>query len=201
MCAFPERLSPDSRRLTEVADERGIALFEATVLPENHRMIEVFRESGFPVTTRSEPGEIVVEFPTSLSNEARARFEDRDRGASVAALQAFLEPASVAAGGTAAELLGEVQVRLTPLTDRDAAEMVRALRTFPLLDGYRGAPRTDVAGLEDVPLRVAAMVEEHPEIAELDLNPVLVSPGGALAVDARVRVEKAPPPRPWPAVG
>ena len=67
--------------------------------------------------------------------------------------------------------------------------MVRSLATFPLLDGYRGAVHSDVAALEDVLLRVSAMVEAHPEIAEMDLNPVIVGPDGALIVDARVRLE------------
>ena len=74
--------------------------------------------------------------------------------------------------------------------------MVRSLATFPLLDGYRGAPRADVAALEDVLLRVSAMVEAHPEIAELDCNPVKVLPDGAVVVDARVRIEPAAPPPP-----
>jgi acyl-CoA synthetase (NDP forming)/GNAT superfamily N-acetyltransferase len=100
-----------------------------------------------------------------------------------------------AAGGTAVELLGDVQVRLAPVADVEAAAMVRELRTFPLLDGYRGAPRADVPALEDVVVRVAALAAAHPELAELDLNPVVVSPSGALVVDARVRVQR-PPGRP-----
>jgi acetyl coenzyme A synthetase (ADP forming)-like protein len=94
-----------------------------------------------------------------------------------------------AAGGTEAELLKDVAVRITPLTDVDAAEMVRSLATFPLLDGYRGAPKADVPALEDVLLRVSAMVEIHPEIAEMDLNPVIVQHEGAVIVDARIRIE------------
>jgi acetate---CoA ligase (ADP-forming) len=94
-----------------------------------------------------------------------------------------------AAGGTEAELLKDVSVRITPLTDVDVREMVRSLATYPLLDGYRGAPRSDVGALEDVLLRVGAMVEAHPEVAEMDLNPVIVGPDGAVIVDARVRLE------------
>jgi acetate---CoA ligase (ADP-forming) len=100
------------------------------------------------------------------------------------------------AGGTAVELLKDVAVRITPLTDADAAEMVRSLATYPLLDGYRGAPRADVAALEDLLLRVSALVEAHPEIAELDCNPVKVLPEGVVVVDARVLVEAATPPLP-----
>jgi acetate---CoA ligase (ADP-forming) len=97
------------------------------------------------------------------------------------------------AGGTAVELLKDVAVRITPLTDRDAAEMVRSLATFPLLDGYRGAPKADVPALQDLLLRVGALVEAHPQVAELDCNPVMVLPQGAVVVDARVRVEPATP--------
>jgi acyl-CoA synthetase (NDP forming) len=103
---------------------------------------------------------------------------------------------AVGAGGTAVELMHDVAVRLTPLTVEDAGEMVRSLSTFPLLDGYRGAPKADVASLEEVILRVAAMVEGHAEIAEMDLNPVVVLSDSAIVVDARIRVRPAPAPRP-----
>jgi acetate---CoA ligase (ADP-forming) len=103
---------------------------------------------------------------------------------------------AVGAGGTAAELIGDVAVRITPLTDLDAGEMLRSLRTFPLLDGYRGAPRCDLAAIEDTLLRVSAMVEAHPEIVELDCNPLIAGPDGAMIVDARLRIETAPPTRP-----
>jgi acetate---CoA ligase (ADP-forming) len=100
------------------------------------------------------------------------------------------------AGGTAAELLKDIAVRITPITDLDAREMVRSLVTFPLLDGYRGAPKADVGALEELLLRVGAMVEAHPEVAEMDLNPVVVLEQGAVAVDARIRLEAAAPSRP-----
>ncbi|HEX9122341.1 MAG TPA: GNAT family N-acetyltransferase [Actinomycetota bacterium] len=96
------------------------------------------------------------------------------------------------AGGTAVELVRDVSVSVTPITDLDAAEMVRSLKTFPLLDGFRGAPKADVPALEEVVLRVSAMVESLPEIAEMDCNPVMILPHGALIVDARVRVQEAP---------
>ncbi len=104
------------------------------------------------------------------------------------------------AGGPTGELVRDVAVRLTPLADLDAHEMVRALKTFPLLDGYRGAPLCDVASLEDVLLRVSAVVETHREIVELDFNPVRVSPRGTLIASARVRVESAPPSAPVPSL-
>ena len=97
------------------------------------------------------------------------------------------------AGGTAVELVRDVQVRLAPLSREEAAEMVRALATFPILDGYRGRPKLDVAALEELILRVAAMVGDAVEIAELDLNPVFVRPQGAVAGDVRIRIEERPP--------
>jgi acetyl coenzyme A synthetase (ADP forming)-like protein len=105
------------------------------------------------------------------------------------------------AGGTAVELLGDVQVRLAPVAPTEADDMVHGLRTFPLLDGFRGAPRADVAALEGVVVRVGWLAANHPEIAELDLNPVIVSPTGAVVVDARVRVERPARRPPYPAIG
>jgi acetate---CoA ligase (ADP-forming) len=100
------------------------------------------------------------------------------------------------AGGTLVELLKDVSVRLAPLTRGEAAGMLRELRSFPLLDGYRGAPRCAMDALEDVLLRVSALADDHPQIAELDCNPVIVTASGALVVDARVRVATAAPARP-----
>ena len=105
------------------------------------------------------------------------------------------------AGGTTAELIKDVAVRITPLTDLDAHEMLRSLRTFPLLDGYRGAPPCDAPAIEDCLLRVSAMVEAHPEIVELDCNPMIAGPEGTVIVDARFRVEAAPASRPMPSLG
>jgi acetyl coenzyme A synthetase (ADP forming)-like protein len=98
-------------------------------------------------------------------------------------------------GGALVELLRDVSVRLTPLTDADAHQMVRSLRTFPVLDGYRGEPKHDVKALEEVMLRLSQLVEDIPEVAELDLNPVMVllEGKGAVVVDARVRVAESAP--------
>jgi acyl-CoA synthetase (NDP forming) len=104
------------------------------------------------------------------------------------------------AGGRAVDLLGDVAVRLAPLTRRDAGAMVRSLRTFPLLDGYRGAPASDVPALENVLLRLSALAAARPEIAELDCNPVIVSAHGAVVVDARIRLATPAPRRPYAAL-
>jgi acetyl coenzyme A synthetase (ADP forming)-like protein len=119
----------------------------------------------------------------------------------VVADQHFGPVVACGAGGTAVELLGDIQVRLAPIATAEAGEMVRALRTFPLLDGFRGAPRANVAALEDVVVRISWLAANHPEIAELDLNPVIVSRDGGAVVDARVRVERPARRSPYPAIG
>jgi acyl-CoA synthetase (NDP forming) len=94
-------------------------------------------------------------------------------------------------GGIHVEILGDVCFRVTPLTNRDAADMVRGIRGYRLFQGYRGHPPADVPALEDVLLRVSRLVEEIPEISELDLNPVFALPPGlgCRIVDARIRVK------------
>jgi acyl-CoA synthetase (NDP forming) len=103
------------------------------------------------------------------------------------------------AGGKLVELLKDIAVRITPLTDQDASEMIRSLKTFPLLNGYRGGPHYDVAALEELILKVGVLVDDIYEIAELDLNPVIVLPEGQgiSLVDVRIRVAETPPPLPF----
>lgn len=93
-------------------------------------------------------------------------------------------------GGIHVEILKDVCFRVTPITDRDAAEMVRSIKGYPLLEGYRGHPAADIAAIENSLLRIARLVEEIPQIAELDLNPVIALPPGrgCQIVDARIRV-------------
>jgi acyl-CoA synthetase (NDP forming) len=96
-------------------------------------------------------------------------------------------------GGVFAELIGSAQFRLAPLTDLDAQELVRGGKAGRLVGGFRGTPPADEAALVDLLLRLAKLAEEIPEVAELDLNPVLALPDRAVAVDARVRVAAQAP--------
>lgn len=93
-------------------------------------------------------------------------------------------------GGIHVEILGDVRFRITPLTDRDAAQMVREIKGYRLLQGYRGHPAADVEAIEEVLLRLSRLVEEIPEISELDLNPIFALPPGqgCKIVDARIWV-------------
>ena len=97
------------------------------------------------------------------------------------------------AGGVQVELLRDVSVRLTPLSVEDAGDMIRSLKTYQLLTGFRGSAACDVKALEDGLLRVSTMVEDLPQIAELDCNPFVVLERGALVLDARVRVASLDP--------
>jgi len=91
-------------------------------------------------------------------------------------------------GGVYAELTKDVAVRLQPLTDRDAAEMIRSVKMAPLFNGFRGMPASDIASVEDLLLRLSALVEDVPQLAELDFNPVKVMPEGEgyWIIDARI---------------
>ncbi|SEL58868.1 Acyl-CoA synthetase (NDP forming) [Blastococcus sp. DSM 46786] len=82
-------------------------------------------------------------------------------------------------GGVATDLLGDRAYRTLPLTDLDAAELVRSPRAFPLLDGYRGSEQVDLAALEDLLLRVARLADDLPEVLRLTLEPVIVGPANA----------------------
>jgi len=97
----------------------------------------------------------------------------------------------VAAGGVATEVWQDRVFLVPPITDVDAARAVRSLRIWPLLAGYRGAPRVDVEALEQLILRVGQLADEVPELAEADLNPVIMTPRGAAVVDVRMRVRPA----------
>lgn len=107
--------------------------------------------------------------------------------------QQFGPVVACGAGGIQVELLRDVSVRLAPLSKEDAGEMIRSLKTYPLLTGFRGNPQCDVKALEEGLLRVSAMVEDLPQIAELDCNPFVVFEQGAVVLDARVRVAAVEP--------
>jgi acyl-CoA synthetase (NDP forming) len=92
-------------------------------------------------------------------------------------------------GGVASELLRDTTLRFVPLTVLDAHEMVRSLRSSPLLFGYRSSPTVDVGAVEELLLRIGRLAEDVPELAELDCNPVVASPSGAVVLDVKLRVE------------
>ncbi|MFH0769715.1 MAG: acetate--CoA ligase family protein [Chloroflexota bacterium] len=94
-------------------------------------------------------------------------------------------------GGILVEILKDVSFRIVPLTKRDAREMVREIKGYPVLEGYRGQEPVDVANLEEMILKVSSFVEQNPQVKELDLNPVFAYSDGAVAVDARIILEES----------
>ncbi|MEU2116961.1 GNAT family N-acetyltransferase [Streptomyces sp. NPDC016459] len=108
--------------------------------------------------------------------------------------------------GAPSELLGDTTHRLVPATDRDVAELVRSLRTAPLLFGWRGSAPVDTPALEEVLLRVSRLVDDHPEVVAVSLEPVVVAPRGLSVLGATVRLAPPPPrtdlgPRSLPSYG
>ncbi len=89
-------------------------------------------------------------------------------------------------GGVFVEVLKDVAFRIVPLEARDAAEMIREIQGFPILEGVRGQPAANLEAIEAMLLQLSEFADAHPEIAELDLNPVFARPDGAVAVDARI---------------
>jgi len=93
-------------------------------------------------------------------------------------------------GGILVEILKDVSFRIVPLTKRDAGEMVREIKGYPLLEGYRGQQPVDVSNLEDWLIKLSEFSERNPEVREIDLNPIFAYSDGALVVDARVILEE-----------
>jgi succinyl-CoA synthetase beta subunit len=98
------------------------------------------------------------------------------------------------AGGVLADMIADRQLRLAPLTADDADDMIARLRTAPLLDGYRGRPVVDRQAVRRLLQRLATLADDLPEVAELDLNPVICrGRDDLIVVDAKVRIAPAPP--------
>jgi acetyl-CoA synthetase (ADP-forming) len=92
-------------------------------------------------------------------------------------------------GGIFVEVLKDVSFRIIPLSRKDALEMIEEIKGYPLLQGYRGKESVDIPALTEIILKISRVMEEHPEIKELELNPIIAYKKGALAVDARIILE------------
>jgi acyl-CoA synthetase (NDP forming)/GNAT superfamily N-acetyltransferase len=169
-------------QIAEAGAENGITILEGRVLPENHGMIRVFRDAGFPVSLRAEPGEVLVEFPTSMSQDTLARFEQREELAAEAALRRFLAPSAVAvvgAGGrgtVGGEVLrqlveGGFRGRIYPVNAR--VDAVRSLPTFP---SVLAVP--DGVDLAIVALRADRVARAVRECGERGIRAVVVLSAG-----------------------
>jgi len=92
-------------------------------------------------------------------------------------------------GGILVEVLKDVSFRIVPVTARDALEMIREIKGYPVLEGYRGQKPASIPALEKLLVKVSNFVEKNPQIKELDLNPIFAYPDKAVAVDARIILE------------
>jgi acetyl coenzyme A synthetase (ADP forming)-like protein len=171
------------------------------------------RELGFPAVVKSaaagahktESGGVALDLPNEDAVRAAAErigcpvvVQPLVRGGAELLAGAVQDPVfgplvAFGPGGVFAELIGAAQFRLAPLTDIEARDVVRGGKAGRLVAGFRGAPPADENALVDLLLRLSKLVDDHPEVAELDLNPVLALPDGCVAVDARVRVWAHPP--------
>lgn len=93
-------------------------------------------------------------------------------------------------GGILVELLEDVSFRIAPITEYDAREMIKEIKGFPILDGYRGKPKADIDAIVQTLLKVSELVIKHEEIYEMDLNPVFIYDKGLICVDARIILKK-----------
>jgi len=94
-------------------------------------------------------------------------------------------------GGVFVEVLDDVSFRVAPVSETDAEEMIREIRGYRILRGYRGRPPADLEAVKEIILKVSRMVTELREIGEVDLNPIHVYEEGAVAVDVKIILEKA----------
>lgn len=92
-------------------------------------------------------------------------------------------------GGILVEVLKDVSFRIVPVTARDAREMIREIKGYPILEGYRGQKPASIPALEKLIVKVSQFIEKNPQIKELDLNPIFAYPDKAIAVDARIILE------------
>ena len=199
----------------------GIAVVDFRAVTDAAQAASAAREVGFPVVLKASAPELVhksdvggVALDLRDEGSVLRAYEQMARTLGATMTGAVVQPMIAAGvelivgitqdpsfgplvlfglGGVTAELLADRALRLVPVTDEDAHQLVRSLRGSQLLFGYRGRPPVDVDALEDLILRVGALADAVPEIAEMDLNPVVASAGGVVAIDVKIRVA---PPRP-----
>jgi acetyl coenzyme A synthetase (ADP forming)-like protein len=188
----PERLAATPQAAVDAARELGYPVVLKTAVPGAHKteqggvVLDLGDDEAVLAAAERLAGPVLVQpFVRGGTELLAGAVQDPVFGPLVA----------FGPGGVLAELIGEAQFRLAPLTGLDAEELVRGGKAGRLVAGFRGAPPADEAALVDLLLHLSLLADELPEVAELDLNPVLALPGGCFAVDARVRVADRAQPR------
>ncbi|MCX9191208.1 GNAT family N-acetyltransferase [Carbonactinospora thermoautotrophica] len=222
LAAHPGGVELDQERKEELLACYGIKLWPVVPVRDVESAVAAARELGYPVVLkataegmrhRSDLG--FVQLDLADEDELRRAYATLEQllGGDVSAARpvvqrmaapgvatvigtvedpAFGPIVSFGVGGVATELLGDRAYRILPLTDVDAAELIRSVKAAPLLFGHRGAEPVDVAALEEVVLRISRLADDLPEVAELELDPVLVARHGCAVLGARIRL--SPPP-------
>jgi acetate---CoA ligase (ADP-forming) len=204
--------APRTRRLLEaygvpLVPERHVATADAAVHAARELGYPVVLKTAVPGAHKTDEGGVILDL--GADDDVRTAAERLGgpvlvqpfvRGGAELLAGAVQDPVfgplvAFGPGGVLAELIGEAQFRLAPLTDHDAQELVRFGKAGRLVAGFRGAPPADESALVDLLLRLSQLADDLPEVAELDLNPVLALASGCLAVDARVRVTEHLEPR------
>jgi acetate---CoA ligase (ADP-forming) len=199
-------LTPDETRA--LLTSYGLPLVEERLAADVEGAVEAARELGFPVVVKSGvAGAHKTEtdgVALGLADEEAVRAAAERIGppvivqpmveAGVELLAGIVQDptfgplVAFGPGGVLAELIGEAGFRIAPLTDVDAEELLHQEKTGLLISGYRGAPPADPVNLTDLVHRLSRLGVDRPEVAELDLNPVIAGPNRCVVVDARARV-------------
>ncbi len=211
--------------LSPEATRRLLEAYGVPLVPELHadsaaEALDAARELGFPVVVKTavagahktESGGVALDLRDEEQVEAAVErigppviLQPYLSGGAELLAGAVQDPVfgplvAFGPGGVLAELIGDAGFRLAPLTDVDARELVHAGKAGRLVRGFRGTRPADAEALVDLVLRLSALAEDQPEVAELDLNPVVALPDGCVAVDARIRLAPAEPhrsPKTW----
>ncbi|MEU4076823.1 acyl-CoA synthetase [Streptomyces venezuelae] len=220
--AEPQGVTLDTAQAGELLARYGIAVLPTLPAPTPDAAVSAAARLGYPValkTTaphlRHRPDLGGVRLDLASEEQLRAAYAELTevlgkpeelqpvvqamvpRGVDTV-VRSAIDPAvgavlSFGLSGAASELLGDTAHRLVPATDRDVAELVRSLRTAPLLFGWRGSAPVDTPALEEVLLRVSRLVDDHPEVVAVSLEPVVVAPRGLSVLGATVRLAPPPP--------
>jgi acetyl coenzyme A synthetase (ADP forming)-like protein len=202
----------EPRAVRDLLEAYGIPLVPERVVGDVDGAVGAARELGYPVVVKTalpgahktETGGVALDLPDEDAvREAVARIgvpvlvqpfvEDGVELLAGAVQDPVFGPlVAFGPGGVYAELIGEASFRLAPLTDVDAGELVLGGKAGRLVSGFRGAPAANAAALADLLHRLGRLADDVPEVAELDLNPVLALPDRCLVLDARVRLGARP---------
>jgi acyl-CoA synthetase (NDP forming) len=200
----------DSARARALLQAYGVPLVKQRIAHSAEEAATLARELGFPAVVKTAaPGVHKTEIggvALDLRNEMQVRLAVERIGAPVLVEQYLTGGVELLAGlvqdpvfgplvafgpgGVLAELIGETQFAIAPLTDVDAAELVSGGKAARLIGGFRGAPAADPQVLQELLHRLSRLAVDFPEVAELDLNPVLAFSRACVAVDARIRLRK-----------